>query len=272
MRKREACHRGIFMHMVRGGSSVWFIILLVICGVLMSSLVFRTPGGLVPIRYAYGSEKSEYLLFGPYITLSGGKYEVSFSLKIRGKRLNRPVASIEVVTQGGKKLFASSIIKGRDFSSSGAYQDFALQFVTSGARGFEFRLKPAIGATLSVDEVTIRQIEKWSLEETTGGDLIKGSTKTESINQAENFLKSSDFAEIRVDNEMFGHGQGYMASDPDASGGQALMVKETFGLGPGGATVRIPIARSELLVLLLAFFLVGVFLVSKGVSASRRGG
>lgn len=87
-------------------------------------------------------------LFGPYLptqtsdgNMSGKPYNAIFTLKVTSNVSSSVVASIDVAYNSGS-ILQSMQVKGSDFTSSGAWQDFNLTFVvpSSLTYGLEFRI------------------------------------------------------------------------------------------------------------------------------------
>lgn len=68
-------------------------------------------------------------IYGPYISLPSGKYEVSFRLKIK-RKVHEDIARIDVSVNEGRKILVESNVRGSDFLEEGRYEEFRLKFHT----------------------------------------------------------------------------------------------------------------------------------------------
>jgi hypothetical protein len=179
---------------------------------------------LLPQSLSSASEQrfSGYLLFGPYIDLCGGEYDVSFSLKLFTKRRNEPVAKLEVIADSGAKRFAERVITGSEFAKDIQFEEFPMDFKTKGAKGFEFRVITLNNATISIDKVTLTRNRRWSSTEATGSSLIMGASDSELVTGTD-FLGKSKRRVLKISDKGFGLGDARVADDPDAYNGKAMI-------------------------------------------------
>ncbi len=110
---------------------------------------------------AKGPQNRGFLLFGPYVPLSKGKFKVVFRLKTAGAAKDA-VARIEVVADKGKAVLAARDLHGGDFKTANRYQEFELDFKTADDRyeDAEFRLLNYGNADIWVDNLRFY----WPLE------------------------------------------------------------------------------------------------------------
>jgi SAM-dependent methyltransferase len=113
--------------------------------------------------YSAVGDSPGYLLFGPYIPLPKGEYEVTFHIRLRPRgpkdawpyRLLRTgmaslrrwrvprggqVAAIDACSGAECKVHASRAIHGSDFADSHTYHPFSLSFSSEGEEHFQFRV------------------------------------------------------------------------------------------------------------------------------------
>jgi len=95
-----------------------------------------------------------YLLFGPFIELDAGQWEIEFDITIVDYT-QEPLGLIDVVSSSGLVQIAEYFISPESFSSS--VQTFTLPFsLDEHAYDVEFRVLALEGTILSVDAVTLR--------------------------------------------------------------------------------------------------------------------
>lgn len=187
---------------------------------------FLLPSGQFTLGRAYAQDKGEIFVFGPYVPLSPGKYEITFTLRAANNKTSQPVAFIELVTQNGQKSFAFQTIKGTDFGSPRKYQAFSLQLdTTQGAKDFEFRIKYLGGSRMWAEKIGITRLERYSKGEAAGAELIKGATTSRVVNEEESFLKTLRHRELKIDDPILSRRIGYLVFDSKASTGQAWLVE-----------------------------------------------
>lgn len=238
--------------------------------IYMSALVAM----LLTITFCGNSSASEerfsgYLLFGPYIDLSGGEYEAAFSLKLFTKRRNEPVAKLEIVAESGAKRFAERVIYGSEFAKDIQFEEFPVTFKSKGAKGFEFRVIMQNNATVSIDKVTLTRIKKWSDTEITGGSLIMGDNSSGLIGITD-FLGPSKHRVLKITDKGFGIGDARIADDPDAFAGKAMISIKPLDPEIAGGFKKIAKIRSlspALLLGLLAIALAGFMIIIIGASS-----
>jgi len=129
----------------------------------------RLAGEVKPDSKAQGGQyltttptqaKNIYFIFGPLATLIPGEYQATFRLKTDKTELGH-LADIEVATKQGANKPAMKKINGADFVKTNEFQDFTLNFSTSGSRSFEFRVYYLVG-DLGVDDIKIKvQKRNW---------------------------------------------------------------------------------------------------------------
>lgn len=188
-----------------------------ICFLLMFAASFAFP---FP---AFAQKGSEFILFGPYISLSAGKYKVSYRLKVGENKDKRSIASLSIVANQANKLFVFRDLKGTDFAADNEYQDFDLEFDTFGGRDFEFRVRYFGNREFFVDRITLTRLENWPQQEAVGGSLVMGSAAPEVVNEKESFLGSARSVEIEALNPIFRHRGGEQVVDLKASCREALL-------------------------------------------------
>ncbi len=103
-------------------------------------------------------ESNQYILLGPFVVLAPGRYKVIFRLKTDDLKKDHLV-NLEVLKNKGLEIIEKREIMGKDFKTSGEYQDFELEFVTEGGRGFEFRVFLVRGK-LWIDTIKVKSIDK----------------------------------------------------------------------------------------------------------------
>lgn len=181
------------------------------------------------LQLAYAQDYAKPFVFGPYIPLSPGKYQVTLTLKVEDNKTTQPVANLEVIADKAQRVFASRAISAADFKFPGRYQSFDLQFeTTAGARDFEFRISYCGSLKLWAEKISITQLQGYSEQEAMGTDLIRGYSKNKIIPETESFLKDSKQKEMRIDDKRLSRRMGYLVSDPQASCGRAWLVKPSM--------------------------------------------
>jgi uncharacterized membrane protein len=109
-------------------------------------------------RYAHAGEQlKDALVFGPYLTLPPGNYNVRFLLKI-DKETPYRVATVDVCTDIGKTVIVSRDISGSEFKEAGKYQWFILNFMLNKTTpNIEFRVwyRPEGGTGLYVGLIEV---------------------------------------------------------------------------------------------------------------------
>jgi len=119
----------------------------------------------LPLRFSYNvkrlaivSFKEPYFMVaGPYETLPRGSYEATFWVKAGDITSPDKVASLDVVTNRGKRVLAGKILRGVDFSSAEAVQPFVLTFqLKTTTQGLETRVFFHDKVDIYVDRIEVR--------------------------------------------------------------------------------------------------------------------
>ncbi len=101
--------------------------------------------------------KEQFILYGPYISLGIGEFEVSFNIKSNHFINNNPIAMIDVVANGGITKLAEQTINKNNFTSEG-YINIDLEFTTSKRyNSIEFRIYYNGNANLYFNQVEIHE-------------------------------------------------------------------------------------------------------------------
>ncbi len=109
-------------------------------------------------RYASPVDKGDnfYLVFGPYETLSAGKYRICFWLKSSAFDREEIIARIDVASQGGRAVLKQRKIRGDELISINKYQPFYLDFYLEKDTGdMEYRVFFTGSAPLWVDHIIL---------------------------------------------------------------------------------------------------------------------
>jgi len=109
------------------------------------------------------AETESISIFGPYHRFLSGEYEVNFRLFVKDNSFPHPVFKIDVVTDNGKRVFASKKIKGTDFKHKNVYEDFSLRFFIRKRRRLEFRVASYGQVDLKEDRVSLRLLNRREL-------------------------------------------------------------------------------------------------------------
>jgi hypothetical protein len=104
-----------------------------------------------------------YLIFGPYIPLVNGRYQANFRLKTDRNDPGQTLAALEVV-KGDYEIIASQTINSQDFSQVDDWQNFKINFETSGGKAFQFRIFALGEGDIWVDEVRLEVIDRYFKE------------------------------------------------------------------------------------------------------------
>lgn len=142
------------------------------------------------------------VIFGPYIALDGGEYEVTYTIE-SVHRLNDQVAVLEVVSDNGRNVYVAKTISDEDFKEVGAIESFKMVFKSSGDIGIEFRVKSIEGTDLDVQEIAVTKIKKWSQLEIIGNKMIRGATDDSTIAQSEGSLGEGVVKKYRVGSGLY---------------------------------------------------------------------
>lgn len=102
-----------------------------------------------------------YMVYGPYAGANsmwpGVQCTVKYRLKVADNSSTQTVASIDVASNSGSKVYASRNIRGTDFTSANEYQDFTITFTTPNPDRpqWEFRVKFFGIADVYVDTIKV---------------------------------------------------------------------------------------------------------------------
>ncbi len=105
-------------------------------------------------KAVYGSKARTspgHIVFGPYVSMPVGRYDVSFRLKVGDNTVSDTVAIIDIVTNKGETLLYERRLKGTDFKESRVYQTFSTVLKLLEPRNLEFRVFFTKKADLWVD-------------------------------------------------------------------------------------------------------------------------
>jgi hypothetical protein len=98
----------------------------------------------------------EGLIFGPYITLPQGKYQVIYRLKHQGESSQGIVASLDIFSNSAGGSLAGMDVLASEFKSPGEYQNFVVDLETQGQYDdVELRVLYKGEGTLWVDNITV---------------------------------------------------------------------------------------------------------------------
>lgn len=121
-----------------------------------------------------GSNPAGYW-YGPYTSVlpSDRSYRAYFRLKTDNVNTSKEVAMLDVVQNGGSDLLGLKRLRGTDFRSANAYQEFYVDFNFAGApiQGLEFRVAYRATASIWLDRILLvsypvsySTTAKWSLD------------------------------------------------------------------------------------------------------------
>ncbi|MGK7345824.1 MAG: DUF2079 domain-containing protein [Candidatus Nitrospinota bacterium M3_3B_026] len=98
-----------------------------------------------------------HLVFGPYIPLAEGDYEVVYRLRAAGAE-EEPVVRLDVAVNLGREILAARILNGDDFAEGGGWVEVSLPFSVDedGEERTEFRVYYYGGADVWVESVSLR--------------------------------------------------------------------------------------------------------------------
>ncbi|MGH7266413.1 MAG: DUF2079 domain-containing protein [Candidatus Rokuibacteriota bacterium] len=106
------------------------------------------------------------VVWGPYLRLPPGRYEVAFRLKARA-RVPDGVARLEVTTDMGNRVLAERTVRGTDFRHANTYEEFRLGVQTGEAlANVEFRVHFRGGRGMWIDRIHLYP-EAFTLEAAT---------------------------------------------------------------------------------------------------------
>ncbi len=98
-----------------------------------------TREGMARVSVAQAEGRSGYLVFGPHVPLSPGKYRVTYKLRAETKS-DQLLAKIDVCAREGNKVLVEKELKGSDFNQAAQYQEFLLEFELDQVEKVEFRV------------------------------------------------------------------------------------------------------------------------------------
>lgn len=101
-----------------------------------------------------------FLSLGPFIPLSSGRYRLTCWLSADQLKGNQAVVSVFVSSGVGRKKHAEKTITSNEFHKSGVFQDFSVEFNSSGELNFEFSVYVHSKENVCIDRMEIRYIGK----------------------------------------------------------------------------------------------------------------
>jgi hypothetical protein len=104
-----------------------------------------------------GRDKPGFVRFGPFVGLKAGAYLATFSLAAKGVGPDEPVAILQVVGTGGKVVFASKVVTGRQLRPL-RLSDIDLSFATPGGQWVETRIYYRGRGTLRAGLISVQPI------------------------------------------------------------------------------------------------------------------
>lgn len=137
------------------------------------------------VRAAHSTE--EYIgqiVYGPYVTLPPGDYQVTFRLKSSKVTTSGPLAVLDATSGGGRNILTRKQISTTDMSTD-TWQDVSLVFNLSAlTQNVEFRIEFSSGsADLYVDTIGLEKLDGWQIPnvnqpvfvvlELTGGSAVQ---------------------------------------------------------------------------------------------------
>ena len=99
-------------------------------------------------------DPSEHLISGPYRKYPKGNYTVSFRLKLDSPT-NKDIVTLSVSSHSRTKTLSAKTLNGKDFSKTGIYQNFSLDFNLEESTVIEFLVKFHRACDIWVDNITI---------------------------------------------------------------------------------------------------------------------
>jgi hypothetical protein len=118
--------------------------------------------GTVRVGYANSGSSASYLVFGPYVTLPSGSYQVSYRLKMSNQKKPGPIASIDVASDLGETILAKKQVFTTDLKSD-SWQVITLNVeLQKATNNIEFRIRffPDIG-DLHADTINVVKTDGW---------------------------------------------------------------------------------------------------------------
>ncbi len=123
----------------------------------------NASGGAAILKEKNAARKEAILIYGPYHPFLSGEYEVTFRLLAGDNSSPGQAAKIDVSSDYGNIILATKRIRGTDFSHKGVYEDFSLRFLLTERMHLEFRVSSFARIDLTVDEVSIRLLNRQEL-------------------------------------------------------------------------------------------------------------
>jgi hypothetical protein len=161
------------------------------------------------------------LVFGPYITLPPGHYEVTFHVKISNVKVPGPLAVLDVAGDQAHEILAEKQIASTDLPTD-SWQDVSLSFSpTAITRNVEFRVTFLSGtADLSVDTINLFKLDGW--QTTNGAAFVSLELiTTSSPSQRAQFLQQLATLDPRIHvlntDEFFAMADAYMSNSTSTS-------------------------------------------------------
>ncbi|VAX17721.1 hypothetical protein MNBD_NITROSPINAE01-1201, partial [hydrothermal vent metagenome] len=100
-----------------------------------------TAGNGVALVYE-GAGEEKILNAGPYMTFPTGSYRATFRVKVADNSSNEPLVKLDVAGDKGRVILAKKIIRGTDFTASGEYQDFSLEYTLYEGIAWQVEFRP----------------------------------------------------------------------------------------------------------------------------------
>jgi peptidoglycan/xylan/chitin deacetylase (PgdA/CDA1 family) len=123
----------------------------------------NASGGAAVLKEKDAARKEATVIYGPYHPFLSGEYEATFRLLAGDNTNPRQVAKIDVSSDYGNIILATKRIRGTDFSRKGAYEDFSLRFLLTERMRLEFRVSSFARIDLTVDEVSMKLLNRQEL-------------------------------------------------------------------------------------------------------------
>ena len=103
-----------------------------------------------------GEHQAGQLSYGPYLgTLPAGTHRLDFRLRANDTSSSEPVVTIDAAVAAGTEVLAERSIQGAEFGAAGVWQDFSLQFTSTGQPDVEFRTTWPALSDISLDWITL---------------------------------------------------------------------------------------------------------------------
>lgn len=159
---------------------------------------------------------SQFLLYGPYVPLSAGEYELTLEYMVKGVAPGGTAGFMDAVGDEGMQVLGSASLTSQGSDGSG---QSVLRFKTLGLSDFECRVRwPGIG-TLLLKKIKLTKIEEYSDSEALGTALIMGSTNFRSVPSENGLLTKDEIVEWNAADKIFIHdiGRGFGANEAMAN-------------------------------------------------------